>query len=160
MRSSNARNASKKHCRLMQSAVRASLNARRFLGHPSVGGRLTASAAGRSSQGTAVLCSRASVPVGCTVPLGKSLWSVSAHGHMRVAELARPRAAKQTRAMECPSFLMECPSFLVAVELQQFAPVVSGAAAFKACLPAPNHSIERTCLKPLRAFSPTAHVER
>ena len=83
----------------------------------------------------------------------QSLWSVSAHGHMRVAELARPRTAKQTRAMECPSFL-------VAVKLQQFAPVVSGVAAFKACLPAPNHSIERTCLKPLRAFSPTAHVER
>ena len=26
--------------------------------------------------------------------------------------------------------------------------------------PRPNPSIERTCLKPLRAFSPAAHVER
>ena len=83
----------------------------------------------------------------------QSLWSVSAHEHMRIAELARPRTAKQTRAMECPSFF-------VAVELQQFAPVVSGAAAFKACLPAPNHSIERTSQRPLRALCAAAHVER
>ena len=46
------------------------------------------------------------------MPLGKSLLSVSAHEHLRVAELARPRAAKQTRAMKYPS------SFAT-VELQQ-----------------------------------------
>ena len=44
-------------------------NTRRFLGHPSVGGRLTAGASRRSSQGTAVLSSRASVRVGRMVPV-------------------------------------------------------------------------------------------
>ena len=35
-----------------------------------------------------------------------------------------------------------------------------GSTSIELGAPAPNHSIERTCLKPLRAFSPTAHVER
>ena len=35
-----------------------------------------------------------------------------------------------------------------------------GSTSIEPGAPAPNHSIERTCLKPLRAFSPTAHVER
>ena len=51
----------------MRSAV--SLNTRRSLGHPSVGGRLTAGAPGRSSQGTAVLNPRASVQLGCLLPV-------------------------------------------------------------------------------------------
>ena len=35
-----------------------------------------------------------------------------------------------------------------------------GCASIGPGAPAPNPSIERTCLKPLRAFSPTAHVKR
>ena len=68
--SSTGTNTSKRPCEVRQSSVPAPLNARRYLGHPSVGGRLTANAAGRSFQGTAILSSRASVPVGFTVPLG------------------------------------------------------------------------------------------
>ena len=59
-----------------QSAVQAPLNTRRYLGHPSVGGRLTAGATGRRSQGTAVLHVRASVQVGCSVPAEAHIRSV------------------------------------------------------------------------------------
>ena len=55
---------------------------------------------------------------------------------------------------------MNCLRSLVALESEQLASALYGIAAFNTCPPAPNPSIERTCLKPLRAFSPTAHVER
>ena len=78
--------------------------------------------------------------------------SVSRLGRV-VAELAWPRPAEQTHAMKCSSSL-------AAVELQLLASVAFGVAASNPCLPAPNHSIERTCHKPLRTLWPAAHVER
>ena len=112
-----------------RSAVRAQHNTRRYLGHPSVGGRLTTGAPGRSSQGTAILNARASVQVSCAVQVGM---------RVGVAELARRRSAKQTHAMHCSSSL-------AAVELQRFASVAFGSAAVKPCLPAPNLPVKRTC---------------
>jgi len=95
--SSRAMNASNKPCKLRQSSVPAPLNARRSLGHPSVGGRLTAGAAGRILQGTVVLHSRASVPVGRTVAIDARCWSVcmrrsaylSLRGFVRPSKLAQ-----------------------------------------------------------------------
>ena len=129
LRFSNAMNTSKRPCRFMRSVVRASLNTRRFLGRPSVGGRLTAGALRRNSQGTAILNAQASVQAGCAVQVGM---------RVGVAELARRRSAKQTHAMKCPSSL-------AAFEPKQFAFVAASSAAFKPCLPAPNLSVERPC---------------
>jgi len=120
----------------MRSAKRTLSNTRRFLGHPSVGGRLTDGAAGLSSQGTAVLHARASVQVARSAPLGTGS-SRCVRGHMCVAEIAKPRSAKQTHPMKCPSSL-------AAVEWEQLASVVFGSAALKPCLPAPNLPVKRT----------------
>ena len=78
MSTSTAMNTSKRSCKLRQSSVQTPLNSRRFLGHPSVGGRLTVGAAGRILQGTVVLHARASVQVGRSVPLGIALIGVCA----------------------------------------------------------------------------------
>ena len=68
----------------------------------------------------------------------QSLLSVSAHQHLRVAELARPRTAKQARAMKYPSYF-------AIVELQQLCFSGLRLSNFQPCLPAPNLPVERTC---------------
>ena len=72
---------------------------------------------------------------------------------MWVAELAQSRSAKQTRPM---SFT----SWSAVAESEQFASVPYSIAAFNICLPEPNHSIERTFQRALRALWPAAHVKR
>ena len=73
MPSSTVMNTSKRPCEFGQSSIPALLNARRCLGHPSVGGRFTAGAASRSSQDTAILCGGALVPVGSPVPVERRM---------------------------------------------------------------------------------------
>ena len=122
-------------------------NARRFLGHPSVGGRLTAGAPRRSFQGTAVLNSRGSVQVGHAVQVGKRIGQ-SAGSRACAALIGRANSLN-----ELPVFIgCRCARAVFFGGLLR--------RSFNTCLPAPNPSIERTCLKPLRAFSPTAHVKR
>ena len=111
-------------------------NARRFLGHPSVGGRLIAGAARRSSQGSAVLHVRASVQVGCSVP---------AEGHIRSVGLRACRrqacAASISRANsrnEMPVFGSGCRAKAVRFHGLRLS-------SFQTCLPAPNLPVERTC---------------
>ena len=77
------------------------------------------------------------VPASCTLPSGASVASVSGLS-CRPARFVRVRFAKHTARVH----------------------VLSGSTSLVPGAPAPNPSIERTCLKPLRAFSPTAHVKR
>ena len=81
MQSSSAANASKRPCRLRRLALPALSYMRRYLGHPSVGGRLAAGAARRSSSYTAALRSRASVPASRTVA-GREIWLVGLRVHL------------------------------------------------------------------------------
>jgi len=85
------------------------------------------------------------------LPAGKSGWSVCAC--IWVAELAQSGSAEQTRPMSYTSWS-------AVAESGQFASVPYGIAAFNICLPAPNHSIERTSQSPLRALCAAAHVKR
>ena len=120
-----------------QSSLVASLcRSRHHLGRPSVGGRLTAGAAGAIFQVTAVLKRGASVP--------EPAWLWRHRVYQSAACLAKPQGFCALRRVG--TLLRMHPLY--------------GSTSIEPGAPAPNHSIERTCLKPLRAFSPTAHVER
>ena len=138
----------------MPSAVRAPLKTSRYLGHPSLAVGLTAVAAGRSFQGTAVLHAPsigAGSSHGVAWPANSSVFE---RAHMSLVELARPRSAKQTNRNAFPVFVGS--RGVAAARITG----LCGSAALNTCLPAPNHSIERTSQRPLRALCDTAHVER
>ena len=118
--------------------VASSLRSQHHLGRPSVGGRLTASAAG-------VIFPGHGRPEARSVGARNCMASSGVIGvYQSAACLARPQELWALRRA----------GTLLSMHL------LYGSTSIEPGAPAPNPSIERTCLKPLRAFSPAAHVER
>ena len=126
----------------------------RFLGHPSVGGRLSAGAARQKEQGGSRPSSKAPKRKGAqAIPVSHALACKLDVLCLRSSSLAGSRSTEQTRTMKT------VPSFQAEKSLQGLlsAHVVT---FVKGTAQASNPSIERTCQRPLRALWPAAHVER
>ena len=126
----------------------------RYLGRPSVGGRLTAGAARHAAK---AMQSRRAAHRTCSrrrCAGERQLSSLSCRGRCRhrITVLRTSLCIAQTRAMR------SVPSS--ATDAEQFAAMGLAVALVHISAPAPNPSIERTSQSPLRALCAAAHVKR
>ena len=126
----------------------------RCLGRPSVGGRLSASAARQEEQCSSRPSSKAPERKSArAIPFGQALACKLDALCLRGSSLAGSRSVEQTRAMNI------VPSFQAEKSMRGLlsAHVVT---SVRVKAQASNPSIERTSQRPLRALCAAAHVER
>jgi len=127
----------------------------RYLGRPSVGGRLTASAArhaAEATQGLRAIC-RPCSRWRCACELRLSSLSCRGRCQHRITVLRDALCIAQTRAMRSVPYSATGGA-------EQVVARGTSIALTRANTPAPNPSIERTSQSPLRALCAAAHVER